>query len=191
MQLTIHHFPQVISTNITAKAYVSLGAEEGTVIIADEQISGLGRRGKIWQSPIGNLYCSLILKPPTAMMASYSELAMVAGVALQKSLHEVLPTLPITLKSPNDVLINGQKLAGILIEVEKNAVIVGIGVNIDQAPEGLDQPTTKLNSYVFQTYLPQDFLAYLLKQFWHTYQEWLKQGFNPIKAAWRKYELSQ
>jgi BirA family biotin operon repressor/biotin-[acetyl-CoA-carboxylase] ligase len=191
MQLTIHHLPKVISTNITAKAYIALGAEEGTVIVADEQTGGLGRRGKVWQSPVGNLYCSLILKPPVALEPSYPELAMVAGVALQKALHEILPTLAITLKSPNDVLIDNQKLAGVLIEVEKDAVIVGIGININYAPEGLDQPTIKLNSYVSQPFSPQDFLPYLLKQFWHTYQEWLEKGLTPIKNTWGKYELTQ
>lgn len=190
MKLTVHHFPKVISTNITAKAYVSLGAEEGTVIIADEQTGGLGSRGRVWQSPVGNLYCSFILRPPSVLISSYSELAMVAGLGLQKALNEILPSLNITLKHPNDILIENRKLAGVLIEVEKDAVIVGIGVNIDHAPEGLDQPTTKLNSYASCPYSAQDFLPCLLKQFWYTYQDWLNEGSGHIKAAWQKHALT-
>lgn len=191
MQLTVHHLPQVISTNITAKAYVALKAEEGTVIVADEQTGGLGSRGKSWKSPVGNLYCSFILKPPKDLEPSYPQLALVAGVGIQKALHEVCPTLSITLKAPNDVLIESKKMAGILIEVESEAVIVGMGININVAPEGLDQLTTSLSQYLDQPFKPEDFLPYLLKQFWHTYQEWLEKGINPIQTSWEKYTLTK
>ncbi|RZI46682.1 biotin--[acetyl-CoA-carboxylase] ligase [Candidatus Finniella inopinata] len=173
MQITVHHYPSVASTNTTAKDYLVLGAEEGTVIIADEQTAGRGQFGRVWQSLNGNLHCSLILKPPVRLEPFYPELAMVAAGALQKALQEIIPDLPVTLKAPNDLLIDGKKVAGILIEVESGALIIGIGLNIKKAPEGLDQLTTRLNDYTEKSFSVEDVFPVVLRCVWHQYQNWL------------------
>ena len=179
MQLTIHHYPKIASTNALAKDYLALGAEEGTVIIADEQTAGRGQFGRVWQSLSGNLHCSLILKPPVTLEPFYPELAMVTAEALRKALQEIIPNLSVTLKEPNDVLIDGKKLGGILIEVESGVLIMGIGLNIKKAPEGLDQPTTRLNDYTEQSLGVPDVFPVVLRHVWHHYTQWiLKHGFE-------------
>ncbi len=189
MQLIIHHYPQVLSTNKTAREYLALGAPEGTVIMADEQTAGQGQFGRVWHSPPGNLYCSILLTPSADMVPFYHQLGYVVAVALQKALHEILPTLPITLKYPNDILIEGKKIAGILIEVEEKTMIVGLGLNVHHAPLGLDQPTTSLQEYAGQPLAVTDISQVVLRHLWHTYQDWLNQKFPTIHQAWVQHSL--
>ena len=183
MKLSIHHYSEVDSTQTVAKHYLVEGdADEGTVILADQQLSGVGRLGKSWDSPVGGLYCSLILKPHNKPIASYSQLAFVIGVGIQKALRSLLPTLPSTLKWPNDILINDKKVCGILIEIEGQDVIVGMGINIDSHPEG----STHLNEYFYTPQTIEDVLKPVLKSVWDSYQDWLNDGFDSIQTEWLK-----
>ena len=175
MQLTVHHYLKLASTQMTAKDYLALGAEEGTVIVADEQTAGRGQFGRVWQSLKGNLHCSVILKPPTRLEPFYPELAMMAATAVQNALQEMIPETPITLKVPNDILIDGKKFAGILIEVETGAIVMGVGLNIKKAPEGLDQPTTCLNNYTETIFTLTDVLPIILRCLWHQYAQWISK----------------
>lgn len=184
MKLSIHHYSEVDSTQTVAKHYLLEGnAEEGTVILADQQLSGIGRLGKLWESPIGGLYCSLILKPSNKPLANYSQLAFVIAVGVRKALHSLLPTLDITLKWPNDLLINAKKVSGILIETEGQDVIVGMGINIDSHPD----TGTHLNEYFYNPLTVEDVLKPVLKMVWDTYQDWLENGFESIQTDWQKY----
>ncbi|MBY0462812.1 MAG: biotin--[acetyl-CoA-carboxylase] ligase [Alphaproteobacteria bacterium] len=184
MKLSIHHYSEVDSTQTVAKHYLLEGdADEGTVILADQQLSGSGRLGKSWNSPVGGLYCSLILKPHSKPIASYSQLAFVIAVGIQKALHSLLPTLPLTLKWPNDVLINAKKVSGILIEIEGQDVVVGMGINIDSHPE----TGTHLNEYFYNPLTVENVLKPVLKNVWDTYQNWIQSGFESIQTEWLKY----
>ncbi|MBY0280727.1 MAG: biotin--[acetyl-CoA-carboxylase] ligase [Alphaproteobacteria bacterium] len=184
MKLSIHHYSEVDSTQTVAKHYLLEGdADEGTVILADEQLSGSGRFGKSWDSPIGGLYCSLILKPHNKPIANYSQLAFVIAVGIQKALHSLLPALPLTLKWPNDILINAKKVGGILIEIEGKDVIIGMGINIDSHPEG----STHLNEYFYTPQTIDDVLKPVLKSVWETYQDWIRDGFEPLQTKWLKH----
>jgi len=118
---------------------------DGRWLVADVQTAGRGRQGRSWVSPAGNLYASGLVRlraddPPAPT------LALVAGLAL----HQVLadgwgrPETKFELKWPNDMMVNGAKIAGILLEREADAVVIGVGVNLAHHPQGLDRAVTSL-----------------------------------------------
>src|SRR5262249_30258440 len=129
---------EIDSTQHLARDLARAGAAEGTVVIAESQTGGRGRLGRQWHSPPGvNLYCSLVLRPavPLAVMPC---LALVAGLGVADAVREVAPLRP-GLKWPNDVLVGGRKVAGILTELEAEVervhhVIAGVGVNLNGGP---------------------------------------------------------
>lgn len=118
------------TTMLEAKAQARLGAEEGTTILAHAQTSGRGRLGRTWTSEQGTgVWMTMILRPPRERLATASELSLVAGVAVCKSAQALGVSYP-RLKWPNDVLVGGKKLAGILLELDGDVVLVGIGLNL-------------------------------------------------------------
>ncbi|MCS6761423.1 MAG: biotin--[acetyl-CoA-carboxylase] ligase [Candidatus Devosia symbiotica] len=157
-------FDSVGSTNSEALAAAAAGDPGGIWFAARQQMSGRGRRGRHWESPHGNLAATLLIVPdcdPTLL----ATLGFVAGVSLSRGLSAILPgglvridingandlggQSRIALKWPNDVLANGAKLAGILLEVNKlpdghQAIAIGLGVNLIAAPQGLSYPATSL-----------------------------------------------
>lgn len=129
MDWRITHLESIDSTMNWARSRVQAGAPEGTIIIADTQTGGRGRRGNEWQSPTGNLYMTFIVMPDEEQMRA---LPFLCALAVHKSLNHP----DVTLKWPNDILYQGRKLGGVLIEREGKAALCGIGVNIVSAPEG-------------------------------------------------------
>jgi BirA family biotin operon repressor/biotin-[acetyl-CoA-carboxylase] ligase len=128
-------YPSLPSTNDAAKREAKRGAREGTVIIAGEQTAGRGRIGRNWLSPPGSVAISIILYPPLAYIPS---LIMVASLATANAIEQVT-ALKAQLKWPNDVLVNGKKVCGILVEsdVKGNRVdyaVIGIGLNVNINP---------------------------------------------------------
>lgn len=126
-------FDIIDSTNSKAKKLAHSGAEEGTVIIARMQQHGRGRFDRVWQSPEGGIYLSLILRPKISI-EKISLIPFVAGLAVAKTIDSY--GLQTTIKWPNDVLVNQKKIAGILIESEIEGlsicyVVVGIGMNLN------------------------------------------------------------
>ena len=120
----------------------SEGAPDGTVVHADEQTAGRGRLAHTWFSPPGNLYLSILLRTgePAARAA---ELSFLAALAVSDTVEALLPRqIRTMLKWPNDVLVNGAKIAGILLEQVDDATIIGIGLNILQAPSNLAYKAT-------------------------------------------------
>jgi BirA family biotin operon repressor/biotin-[acetyl-CoA-carboxylase] ligase len=146
-----YYFEQVESTNATAEKLARSGINEGTVVLANMQTHGRGRSGKSWFSPPGvNLYFSMILRPPSLHLKYLPFLTALAIVRVLKGFG-----LKGDLKWPNDVLVDGKKICGILIQtaIEENTlqfVIVGCGINVNGShfPEELDQAATS----VFQQY---------------------------------------
>jgi BirA family biotin operon repressor/biotin-[acetyl-CoA-carboxylase] ligase len=130
-QRIIYH-PALTSTMDVARAEARRGAVEGTIIVADEQIAGRGRLQRVWLSPSGNIALSVILRPTLACLPS---LTMLASLAVAHSIEAVTALKP-RLKWPNDVLIGGKKVCGILIESNARAdkvdyAIIGIGINVN------------------------------------------------------------
>lgn len=129
------YYPEVTSTMEVAKQEAQQGAAEGTVVIADKQTAGKGRLERTWQSPEGNIALSVILRPGVSYLPS---LIMIASLAVVHCIESVTG-LKSQVKWPNDVLVNGRKVCGILIEngVRGNIVdfaIIGIGINVNLRP---------------------------------------------------------
>ncbi len=143
-QFTVWHYDRIGSTNDEAHRMASEGAPHGTVIHADEQTAGRGRLAHTWFSPPGNLYLSVLLRTgqPAARSA---ELSFLAALAVADTVEALLPRqIRAMLKWPNDVLINGAKIAGILLEQVDDATVLGIGLNVLEAPSNLAYKATTI-----------------------------------------------
>lgn len=127
----------VSSTNDELRALAEQGMSEGLVLVAEEQTAGRGRRGAEWFSPKGESLAFSVLLRPSEPMAFWPRLSLAAGLAVAEALEKSVPLAEI--KWPNDVLIGGRKIAGILVEAGRGFVIVGIGINVntEHFPEGL------------------------------------------------------
>ncbi len=141
------YYPSVVSTMVVAKQEAQQGAVEGTVVIADEQTAGRGRLRRVWLSPKGNIALSVILYPSVAYLPS---LVMLASLAVIHSI-EAVTGLKSQVKWPNDVLINGKKVCGVLVEsvVRGDIVdyaIIGIGVNVNLRPYDFSEIQTTATS---------------------------------------------
>jgi BirA family biotin operon repressor/biotin-[acetyl-CoA-carboxylase] ligase len=173
----VHTVAETESTNDDVAELAREGWPEGTWLRAGTQTGGKGRLGREWKSPRGNLHASTIVRlrpgdPPAPT------LALVAAVALQEVARRHAPEARI--KWPNDLLVDGAKVAGILLERHDDAVIVGFGVNLATHPEDLGRPATSLGTPV----APDAFLERLAKCLAEWVDRWRKQGFAPVRAAW-------
>ena len=130
----IYRFEEVGSTNDIALGMARHGASEGTVVITRSQTKGRGRRGRKWFARPGESVIMSVVLRPELPLNRYSELAFVAAVAVAECLEDKCGLEP-SLKWPNDVLVGDRKIAGILIESERGAAIVGIGMNVLQNSE--------------------------------------------------------
>jgi BirA family biotin operon repressor/biotin-[acetyl-CoA-carboxylase] ligase len=165
------------------------GAEAGLVMMAAEQTGGRGRRGRSWFSPIGNLYVSVLLRPD-GVQADLGLYSFMAALALAQSLPESLAAERVQLKWPNDVLVDGAKIAGILLEScptpQGLALMVGVGVNIAHAPTDAPYATTSLAQlgYDMQNHPPRSVLDRFLTKLSAQCATLQKEGFSPIRTAW-------
>jgi BirA family transcriptional regulator, biotin operon repressor / biotin---[acetyl-CoA-carboxylase] ligase len=179
----VRHHASIASTNDEAARLAHGGAAHGTVVHADAQTAGRGRFSRRWSSPPGNLYVSIVLRlglPP----ARRSEIGFVAALAVADAVEALLPRqVRATLKWPNDVLVQGGKIAGILLEGADDALILGIGLNVLQAPSGL--------SYKVSTIVGCGGLATvdgtrskLLAALSDWLTVWRHDGFAAVRGAW-------
>ncbi len=166
------------------------GGAEGLVVWAQAQTSGRGRQGNIWLSRPGNLFMSLVLRPETDLR-DVGQLSFLAAVALARVLRTMLVRPDaLSLKWPNDVLVEGRKIAGILLETESAGnrtadwVVVGIGVNITSAPEG----AIALQDYARDRNIKAGYiLEKLVFALLSLYDEWRLNGFKPVREEWLRY----
>lgn len=170
------------STNDECRRRIAAGAGHGLVVRAVRQTAGRGRRGRRWESPAGNLHLSQIVAIPDRPVA---ELAFVAGIAAAEAVAAVLPSgCALRLKWPNDLLLDGRKLGGILIEREGSFAIVGIGVNVAVAPSVAAYPAIAL-AEAGRPAVDLDELARRMAAAVETwYLRWRHDGFAPVRAAW-------
>jgi BirA family biotin operon repressor/biotin-[acetyl-CoA-carboxylase] ligase len=173
------------STNADMLMLARSGAEEGLWLRAERQSGGRGRQGRVWASPEGNLYASTIVRlrrgDPQA-----ATLALVASVALEEVVSAYLfpgEGRASLLKWPNDLLLDGAKLSGILLERADDAVVIGIGVNLAHHPESLDRPATSLVAHGASPD-PADFLDTLATAFERWLSIWRNEGLAPVRARW-------
>lgn len=185
---------QTTSTNSDAFRNAEEGAPEGTVIIADAQIGGKGRRGRVWSSPAGvNLYCSVVLRP-LIMPHEAPQLTFLSAVAVARAIEQTTDLIP-EIKWPNDILIGGKKVAGLLNEMSAetdgiNFIILGIGVNLnmtqDQFPNDLRSPATSLLLESGSRISRAHFAAVMLNELDRLYADFACCGFGPVREEWQK-----
>jgi BirA family biotin operon repressor/biotin-[acetyl-CoA-carboxylase] ligase len=189
-QFTVWHHDTIGSTNDEACRLAAEGAPNGTVVHADEQTAGRGRLAHTWFSPPGNLYVSILLRTGQSV-ARTAELSFVAALAVADTVEALLPRQTrAMLKWPNDVLVSGAKIAGILLEQVDNATIIGIGLNVLEAPSNAAYKTTTIvaNSGIASVDGARDIL---LDRLGFHVSTWREDGFAPIREAWleRSYPI--
>lgn len=186
---------QADSTNMRAFELGEQGAPEGTVVLADSQSLGKGRLGRRWESPAGvNLYASVLLRPAILPMEA-SQLTFVSAVAAVEAVAEI-SGLPARVKWPNDILIGGKKVAGLLNEMSGeseriNFVVLGIGVNLnmqpEQFPEDLRYPATSVAIELGRPVSRIDFARLLIRRLDDLYGLYRREGFSPILRRWESH----
>ncbi len=174
------------STNSEARRLAEAGEAGPIWIIAEKQNAGRGRRGRSWETLSGNLAATLLVRPKASREA-VGQLSFAAALAVADVAAHFAPAAAITVKWPNDVLADGRKLAGILLESGTDSqggwLAVGIGINLAAAPEGTEFPATALAEFAGAP-SPDDALALLAVRFAHWYDAWMSGGFETLRAAW-------
>ena len=187
-----HYFVEIGSTNTYARELAEKGAAEGEVVLAESQTHGRGRLDRRWESPpLANLYFSVILRPKLAPVYA-PQITLTAAVALAEAIDSLIPLSPV-IKWPNDILVNGKKLAGILAEAvcareRVEYVILGIGVNVncpvDAMPQELRQRATSLFD-VTRIHMDREFvLRRLIQDLDRCYGDLEQFGFEAIAPQW-------
>ncbi len=194
----IHYEESVESTQKIAHRLSNEDLPEGTVIIAEEQLSGKGRMNRTWHSPkFTGIWMSLILRPNIPLTKA-PQLTLLTAVAIVQAIEEETGLQP-EIKWPNDILVNGKKVTGILTELIAEAdrihsIIIGMGINVNQKKE--DFPT-ELQEKASSLYLEKGelisragLIRSIFKHFEKLYLVYLEQGFFPIKLLWEGYAIS-
>ncbi|MDN5248139.1 MAG: biotin--[acetyl-CoA-carboxylase] ligase [Wolbachia endosymbiont of Tyrophagus putrescentiae] len=183
----IYHYKEVVSTNTEALDLISKGISDEIVVIADKQTGGKGRAGKTWLSPEGNLYASLIIN----QVQRLTEFTFISALAVGNTLLSLISNINLQYKWPNDVLIDSQKISGILLERQFNSsfLVIGIGINIVYAP----LPNSTCISNYGISISNMDLLKRLIINFNRLRQMWLSGGFCVIKELWlqRAFKLNE
>lgn len=190
----VYYHQSLESTNREARALASGGVPGGSLVVAEEQAGGRGRMGRGWFSPKGlGLWCSLILRPEVQPNEA-PPITMLTAVAVASAVEKVTGVAP-GIKWPNDLLVGGKKICGILTEMvaemEKvDYLVVGVGINVnipfEDFPEELRETATSLclekNELVSRLHLLKQFL----REFEFYYQKWINEGFAPVLEEWKK-----
>ncbi len=188
-RVIFHHF-RIDSTNAAALKLAAEGAEHGTVVVAEEQTAGRGRLGRAWFSEKSSgIYASVILRPPLAPAAA-PVLTLMAGLAAHRAVS-ISTGLTVDIRWPNDLLVNGKKVCGILTEMSAevdrlHAVVLGIGINVNHSlmPPELESIATSLRIEAHRAISRVQVLAALLRELERHYQLLLKNGNKAITERW-------
>ena len=180
----------VDSTNEEAKRRARDGAEDGTIVWAREQTAGRGRGDRDWASPRGNLYCSVVTRPDCPL-GQAAQLGFAACLGVGAALGTLVPPLTeLHYKWPNDVLLNGRKVSGILLETASRPeggldwLVVGVGINVASCPRDTAFPATSLADTGAAAVEVGTVLAAFCRQFLTWVNRWLDEGFAPLRQAW-------
>lgn len=153
------------------------------------QTAGRGRRGREWLAQEGNFSATLLMQPDCETQKG-AELSFVTAVALSDALQALSPVRPVELKWPNDVLFDGKKISGILLESGASAggkldwLSIGCGVNLSYHPEDMSFPATSLKAAGIEPPSSLKFLELLAAAFAKRHRNWLDEGFSAVRAAW-------
>lgn len=185
-------YDEVDSTNDEARRLAEAGASHGAFLWAKRQSAGRGRMGRVWVSEEGNLFVSVLLKPPVPR-ERLPELSFVSALAVLETLRPIVgESQALRLKWPNDILLNDRKVGGVLLESFQGAdgamwAIVGLGVNIEHHPDQVMFPATCLKESGVQIVSAKIVLSRFIHHFIQYYDIWMEEGFAPVRAAWRQH----
>ncbi|MDD5438569.1 MAG: biotin--[acetyl-CoA-carboxylase] ligase [Candidatus Omnitrophica bacterium] len=182
---TIYTYTKTGSTNTLAYTLAEQGAPEGTVVIAEQQENGKGRLGRPWVSPPGGIYLSCIIKP-TIAPNEIQEFTLVTALSVVDAVKEVTGIVP-RIKWPNDIVINGKKVAGILTEMKAETdriafVVVGIGVNVNTAGRSLPSSATSLKEETGERVMRLDICRALIRNLDREYRSFREKGFRDARG---------
>lgn len=195
---TIYYFDQIDSTNIRAKQLGEEGAPHGTLIVAGQQNAGRGRRGRTWESPPGvSIYMSIVLRPEMAPVKA-PMLTLVMALSAADSLKECTG-LDVQIKWPNDIVLNGKKLVGILTEMSTemdyiNHVVIGVGINVntERLPEELKEKATSLRLETGRIIRRSEIIASIMKEFEKNYQLFIEtQGLGQMQEKYNSLLINR
>ena len=189
----LYFYPETDTTNDRIRELALEGAPEGTLAVAEMQTAARGRRGRVWQAPAeSGVWMSLLLRPDIPPTQA-SVLTLLAGIALTEAIEDVTG-LEVGIKWPNDILLNGKKLVGILTEMDCDmekihSVTVGMGINVNTKafPEELQEIATSLYLESGREYDRAELVGQAMKRFEALYEEFLSEGgvFAPFKERYR------
>ncbi|WP_081954402.1 biotin--[acetyl-CoA-carboxylase] ligase [Neobacillus niacini] len=194
----VHYEESVESTQKIAHRLAYDNAPEGTVIIAEEQLSGRGRMDRKWHSPkYTGIWMSIILRPNISLPKA-PQLTLLAAVAIVQAIEDLTGLLP-EIKWPNDILIKGKKVTGILTELEAeadriNSIIIGIGMNVNQTKEDFPSELQGIATSILlekgERVSRADLIKGIFMNLEKLYLLYLEEGFLPIKLLWEGYAIS-
>lgn len=185
-------YDELDSTNSEARRLAEGGASHGAFIWAKRQTQGRGRYSREWVSEEGNLFVSILLEPEESL-AQIPQLSFISALAAMESVAPLLPdTRGLKCKWPNDLMIDGRKLGGILLESfetleaegPRRWLVVGLGMNINSCPEGLELPATCLKAAGVEIVSAKIVLSRFIHHFIDWYGIWQDKGFAPVRKAW-------
>jgi len=182
----LKRYDEIDSTNEEARRLAVTGEAGPLWLTAAHQTAGRGRRGRIWESAGGNLAATLLLRPDQGQ-GEWAQLSFVTAIAVADMAADFAKGACVALKWPNDVLADGKKLAGILLETASGpspALAIGVGVNLARHPDGTEFPATSLAALGAPVPSADDALAALAAGFARWYEVWRVQGFVTIREAW-------
>jgi BirA family biotin operon repressor/biotin-[acetyl-CoA-carboxylase] ligase len=188
----VFFYDSLFSTNRQARDLAQGGAVGGTLVVTEEQTAGKGRMGRGWYSPKGTgVTCSLILRPAIEP-GQAPPVTMLTAVAVASAVERVAGVSP-GIKWPNDLLLDGKKICGILTEMNAEMerihfLVVGVGINVntDYFPEDIKDIATSLYLAGGRRVSRLDLLRRYLMEFEHYYQQWMDYGFGPVLEEWKK-----
>ena len=192
----VHHFDEVASTNDLAKELAAQGAPEGILVVAEAQTGGRGRLGRQWDSPPGTgLYVSLLLRPPLPP-TEMPQITLTTAVAVARAVTRVTGVAP-GIKWPNDLLLAGRKVGGILTEMETESerirhLVVGLGLNVNNPafPAELEPLATSLVLATGRRHSRLEILQAWLEEFEELYGRFLAREFAGILDEWRSFAVT-
>ncbi|MGI6678195.1 MAG: biotin--[acetyl-CoA-carboxylase] ligase [Dehalobacterium sp.] len=186
----------VDSTNNLARQTGESGFVDGTVIVAEEQVAGKGRLGRSWHAPFGTGISLSLLVRPAIPVVDAPKITLLTGVAVARGLEEITG-LKTGIKWPNDLLIQGKKVSGILTEIKADMdqihyLIVGIGINVNEPafPEELQETATSLYLETGHIVSRVQIVAAVLNHWEKIYQTFLTQGFSALRDQWKKHAVT-
>ncbi len=188
----VHAYGSIVSTNDTAKRLAISGAPEGTLVVAETQTGGHGRRGNVWESPPGGLWFSFVLRPHLPPDRA-GGLSVVAAVAVARTVIDLVgPSARI--KWPNDIFVGGRKLAGVMVvSAGEGALVVGVGVNANVPERELPDPkwyeATSLLREAGESCDRAALLARILAEFESRYFAYRGPGHAELMEEWRRLSL--